>query len=81
VRVLVHSTVILAWLNTAISIYAKRKRRAWPIALISAFTAFVSTVILVQAGWPVSWGSLIMIAGGVLMLARAFAAMGKEGEG
>lgn len=78
VSVLAHSTVILAWLNTALCIYAKRKRRAWPIALVSAFTAFVSTVILVQAGWTVSWGSLIIIAGGVLMLARALQQLAKE---
>jgi hypothetical protein len=78
VSVLAHATAIVAWLSIVTSIYAQRKRLAGAIALVSAFVAFASVLILILAGWPVSWGSLIMIAGGVLMLASAFATMGKR---
>jgi hypothetical protein len=33
---------------------------------------------LVQAGWSLSWGSLIIIAGGVLVLVSAFAGWDKR---
>jgi hypothetical protein len=78
VSVLAHATAIVAWRSIVTSIYAQRKRLAGAIALVSAFVAFASVLILILAGWPVSWGSLIMIAGGVLMLASAFATMGKR---
>jgi hypothetical protein len=68
-----HSTAILAWLSVVVKIYTERKPTAQLIAVASALTAFASTAILIQAGWSLSWGSLIIIAGGVLMLTSVLA--------
>jgi hypothetical protein len=74
---LAHATAILAWLSITAEKCAKRKPAGQLIATVSALVAFASTVILVQAGWSLSWGSLLIIAGAVLMLVSTFTVRGK----
>lgn len=75
---LAHATAILVWLGIVLEIYAKRKPVLQLGVASSALVGFASAVVLVQAGWSLSWGSSIIIAGGVLVLVSAFAAWGKR---
>lgn len=56
ISLLAHFAAVLAWLRVAVEIYTERKPTAQLIAVVSALTAFASTVILIQAGWSLSWG-------------------------
>jgi hypothetical protein len=78
---LAHATAVLAWLGIALEIYTKRKPEVQLVAATSAFVAFASTVILVQAGWPLSWGPLVITVGGILMLTSAFVAWRRKNIG
>lgn len=75
---LAHATVILVWLGIVLEIYAKRQPVLQLVIVASALVGFASALVLVQAGWSLSWGSLIILAGGVLVLASAFAGWDKR---
>ncbi|MGA2309107.1 MAG: hypothetical protein ABSG57_06115 [Candidatus Bathyarchaeia archaeon] len=75
---LAHATAILVWLGIVLEIYAKRKPVLQLVIVASALVGFASALVLVQAGWSLSWGSLIVIAGGVLVLVSAFAGWDKR---
>lgn len=75
---LANSAAVAAWLSVAVEVYIRRELPTQLIATSSALLAFASAVILVQAGWSLSWGSLIIIVGGALMFASLFVAMSKE---
>jgi hypothetical protein len=75
---LANSAAVAAWLGVAVEKYIRRKLPTQLIATSSALLAFASAAILVQAGWSLSWGSLIIIVGGALMFASLFVAMSKE---
>jgi hypothetical protein len=75
---LANSAAVAAWLGVAVEVYIRRKLATQLIATSSALLAFASAVILVQAGWSLSWGSLIIIVGGALMFASLFVAMSKK---
>jgi hypothetical protein len=69
---LAHAAAILAWLGIVVGIYAKKKLAAVLLEIGSAFIAFSSTAILVNAGWALASGSTIILVGGVSLLASAF---------
>jgi hypothetical protein len=75
---LANSAAVAAWLSVAVEVYIRRKLPTQLIGTSSALLAFASAMILVQAGWPLSWGSLIIIVGGAMMFASLFVAMSKE---
>lgn len=75
---LAHSAAVAAWLGVAVELYIRRKLATQLIATSSALLGFASAAILVQAGWSLSWGSLIIIVGGALMFASLFVAMSKK---
>jgi hypothetical protein len=52
--VFVYSSVILAWLGIAVQSCTKKKLAAELFVASSTFLAFVSSAILVQAGWLLS---------------------------
>jgi len=75
---LAHVTATISWVGIAMEIFTKRKPVAQLVVTASALVAFTSTIILAQAEWPLSWGSSMIIAGGVFMLASAFVGWGKK---